>query len=174
MTDDLFSWPFKTPIGWCVAVGSAKGLESLTIGLKKRRDFEKGLKGPAGKGRPAWVDRLESDLDDYFSGDRPAFDVPLALDGVSAFYRGVYAAAQSIPYGEVRSYGWLAEKAGSPGAARAVGGAMAANPVPLIVPCHRVVRSDGHLGGFSAEGGTSLKRRLLALEGLEGATTIPA
>ena len=177
MTYNLFTWTLKTPIGWCAVVGVAEGLRILTIGLKRRRDFEKRLAGPIGKGaqgRPAWLKRLLSDLDTYFAGGRPTFDVPLALAGLSGFSQDVYAAARSIPYGEVRSYGWLAAEVGKPGAARAVGGAMAANPVPLIVPCHRVVRSDGGLGGFSAPGGIELKRRLLDLEGLEGALPIPA
>jgi methylated-DNA-[protein]-cysteine S-methyltransferase len=91
-------------------------------------------------------------------------DIPLALDHLSAFQRKVVAACRAIPYGETRTYGELAAKAGSQGAARAVGTVMAGNRMPLIVPCHRVVAAGGKIGGFSAPSGLSLKRRLLALE----------
>lgn len=91
-------------------------------------------------------------------------DIPLALDHLSAFQRKVVAACRAIPYGETRTYGDLAAKAGSQGAARAVGTVMAGNRMPLIVPCHRVVAAGGKIGGFSAPSGLSLKRRLLALE----------
>lgn len=167
MTDNLFAWIFKTTIGWCGVVGSGEGLKTFTMGAKRRADLAGDLFGvkPLGKGgKPAWLNRLLADLDAYFAGRRPAFEVPLALEGVSDFYKKVYKAARAIPYGEVRTYGWLAARAGRPGAARAVGGAMASNPVPIIVPCHRVVRADGGLGGFSAPGGTRLKRKLLDLE----------
>jgi len=168
MPDNLTAWTFRTPIGWCAAIGGDAGLQFLVIGMKSDRDYETDFNDPVpegGRAEPAWIECLRIDLDDYFAGGRPAFAVPLAMQGVSDFGQRVYAAARSIPYGEVRTYGWLAEKAGSPGAARAVGGAMATNPVPLIVPCHRVVRSDGGIGGFSARGGVDLKRKLLFLEG---------
>jgi len=76
----------------------------------------------------------------------------------------VYRALQKVPYGQVRTYAWLAAKAGDPKAARAVGAALAKNPTPLVVPCHRIVRSDGGLGGFSAASGVKLKQRMLELE----------
>lgn len=91
-------------------------------------------------------------------------DLPLDLTGVTPFRRTVLGAAATIPRGEVRSYGWLARHVGKPGAARAVGSAMATNPVPLIVPCHRVVRSDGHIGAYSL-GGPDNKWILLRHEG---------
>jgi methylated-DNA-[protein]-cysteine S-methyltransferase len=93
-------------------------------------------------------------------------DVPIDVGGLSEFQRRVVRCCRRIPYGQTLSYGELAAQAGSPGAARAVGNCMAANPVPLIVPCHRVVRADGCLGSYSAPGGTRTKKRLLALEGL--------
>lgn len=91
-------------------------------------------------------------------------DLPLDLRSVTPFRRNVLARAAAIPRGEVRSYGWLAHHIGKPGAARAVGSAMATNPVPLIVPCHRVVRSDGHIGAYSL-GGAHNKWILLESEG---------
>lgn len=91
-------------------------------------------------------------------------ELPLDLRAVTPFRRAVLAQAATIPRGEVRSYGWLAHHVGKPGAARAVGSAMATNPVPLIVPCHRVVRSDGHIGAYSL-GGPHNKWILLESEG---------
>ncbi len=91
-------------------------------------------------------------------------ELPLDLRAVTPFRRQVLTEATTIPRGEVRSYGWLAHHVGKPGAARAVGSAMATNPVPLIVPCHRVVRSDGHIGAYSL-GGPHNKWLLLESEG---------
>src|SRR5919109_5251687 len=92
-------------------------------------------------------------------------DVPLDLDHVPAFYRRVYAVTRRIPPGATASYGEIATRLGEPGAARAGGQALGRNPVPLIVPCHRVLAADGGAGGFSAPGGTATKLRLLAIEG---------
>lgn len=108
----------------------------------------------------AWGDRIRRALDEGRPGD-----LPLDLS-VTPFRRRVLDRAASIPKGEVRSYGWLARHVGSPGASRAVGSAMAANPVPLIVPCHRVVRSDGHIGAYSL-GGPQNKWTLLNHEGAD-------
>ncbi|TLY19792.1 MAG: methylated-DNA--[protein]-cysteine S-methyltransferase [Nitrospirae bacterium] len=99
----------------------------------------------------------------YLQGRARSFDVPLDLEGQPGFRVKVWKVLQSIPYGRVRSYGWVARKVGKPRAARAIGGACGANPVPLLVPCHRVIAGDGSLGGFS--GGLSSKKRLLKLEG---------
>jgi O-6-methylguanine DNA methyltransferase len=90
--------------------------------------------------------------------------IPIVTDSISPFARRVLGECRRIPYGETATYGELASRVGRPRAARAVGGALRHNPVPLIVPCHRVLRSDGGLGGFSAPGGIDVKRRLLALE----------
>jgi methylated-DNA-[protein]-cysteine S-methyltransferase len=91
--------------------------------------------------------------------------VDLADDELSEADRRVYAIARTIPPGETLTYGTVAAKAGTAGDARAVGQAMGRNPFPIIVPCHRVVAADGALGGFSADGGTETKRRMLAIEG---------
>lgn len=100
----------------------------------------------------------------YLQGNARDFNLPLDLQGQPRFCVKVWKVLQSIPYGRVRSYGWVARKVGKPRAARAVGGACGANPVPLLVPCHRVIAGDGSLGGFS--GGVGVKKRLLRLEGL--------
>jgi len=99
----------------------------------------------------------------YLEGDLPDFsDVPLDLPDSPPFWRKVWEACARIPYGETRSYAELAAEAGSPRASRAVGGAMAANPIPIIVPCHRVVGSNGSLVGFG--GGLPQKKRMLEME----------
>lgn len=101
----------------------------------------------------------------YFAGERHAFDLPLDWSLVSGFPRRVLRElASGVPFGTVVGYGELAERAGQPGAAQAVGMAMGANPLPVVVPCHRVVESGGGIGGFG--GGLETKRRLLALEGV--------
>jgi methylated-DNA-[protein]-cysteine S-methyltransferase len=91
--------------------------------------------------------------------------IALDLDGVPEFHRRVYDVARTIPPGETRSYGDVARALGEPGAAQAVGRALGRNPVPIVVPCHRVLAADGTLHGFSAPGGIATKRRMLALEG---------
>jgi methylated-DNA-[protein]-cysteine S-methyltransferase len=100
-------------------------------------------------------------LDEYFSGRRRQFDLPLDLEGTE-FQQRVWKAVSGVPYGQTRSYAQIATTIGSPAAVRAVGAANGANPVAIIVPCHRVVASGGGLGGYG--GGLELKRRLLALE----------
>ncbi len=102
-------------------------------------------------------------LDEYFAGRRDRFDLPLDLSRLPPFTRAVLDAAAAIPAGEVRSYRDVAAEAGSPRGARAVGNALGSNPVPIVVPCHRVVRTGGGLGGYT--GGVDIKRRLLSLEG---------
>ena len=100
-------------------------------------------------------------LREYFAGRRREFDVPLDASG-TPFQQKVWKAARIIPFGQTRSYWWIAVRLGDPHAMRAVGGALGANPLPLFIPCHRVLRSDGALGGFSA--GLEWKRLLLEHE----------
>lgn len=103
-------------------------------------------------------------LREYFSGRRKRLDLPVDLLFGTAFDRMVWRALREIPYGEVRSYGWVATRIGRPGAARAVGAANGRNPVAIVIPCHRVVQADGGLGGYT--GGVGIKAKLLELEGL--------
>ena len=108
---------------------------------------------------------LAEGLRRYFRGDPVDFSlVGLDLDGLTPFQRRVLEAVRGIPRGQVQSYGQVAAAIGRPLAARAVGTALAGNPLCLLIPCHRVVASDGRLGGFG--GGTEMKRRMLALEGV--------
>lgn len=105
----------------------------------------------------------ERQIREYLCGRRRTFTVPVDLAALPPFQRKALLAARKIPCGETVEYGRLAERVGNSRAARAVGQAMARNPVPLVIPCHRVVRAGGRLGGFGR--GRALKRRLLALEG---------
>jgi len=107
-------------------------------------------------------DQALTQLVEYFHGERSIFQLPVDLSDCTPFEREVLAATAAIPYGEVRSYKWLAERVGRPGAARAIGNALHNNPVPVIIPCHRIVKSDGSLGGYAF--GAAWKTRLLALE----------
>ena len=111
---------------------------------------------------PARLDVVAAELDEYFAGRRRAFDVPVDLRLARGFRRAVLERLVQVPYAGTVSYAELAARAGSPRAVRAVGTACALNPVPLVVPCHRVVRSDGAPGGY--RGGPGIKRRLLAME----------
>lgn len=104
-------------------------------------------------------------LEEYFAGKRRVFDLPLGLSG-TAFQRDVWTTLAEIPYGETVSYGELAAMVGRPTAFRAVGQANGANPVPIVLPCHRVVASGGRIGGYG--GGLPIKRKLLELEGVPG------
>jgi methylated-DNA-[protein]-cysteine S-methyltransferase len=109
--------------------------------------------------------KLCEDLTAYFSGRKVVFDYDLDVDRFTAFQKDVWAAMREIPYGETRSYLWIAEKIGKPRACRAVGNACGKNPLLILQPCHRVVGSGGKLGGFSA--GLELKKALLQLEGVD-------
>ncbi|MFC8127571.1 methylated-DNA--[protein]-cysteine S-methyltransferase [Streptomyces sp. NPDC057302] len=100
----------------------------------------------------------------YFAGERHAFELPLDWSLISGFNRQVLRELTAVPYGAVVGYGDLARRVGQPGASQAVGMAMGANPLPVVVPCHRVVERDGGIGGFG--GGVETKRQLLALEGV--------
>lgn len=157
---------FDTRLGDVVAVANNMGI--VTIAMAGQRETGSVVNGLARSLGQALVPtetgvamRAERELKAYLSGNRRKFDVPLAIDG-SAFARRVWTAIAGVPFGETISYGQLAVSIGRPTATRAVANACGANPVPVIIPCHRVIASDGGLGGFSA--GVSVKRQLLALE----------
>jgi methylated-DNA-[protein]-cysteine S-methyltransferase len=112
---------------------------------------------------PAPLDAARRELEEYFAGDRQSFELPLDWTLVSAFGRRVLDATAEIPYGDVLSYAEVAAEAGSPRGSRAAGNALGSNPIPIVVPCHRVLRTGGALGGYG--GGLDRKRWLLELEG---------
>jgi methylated-DNA-[protein]-cysteine S-methyltransferase len=104
-------------------------------------------------------------LGEYFAGSRESFELPVDFSGATSFQRQIFERLMHIPHGRIASYGDIADELGDPGAARAVGQAVGANPLPIVVPCHRVVRSDGKLGGYS--GGLQRKVTLLGIEGVD-------
>ena len=163
---------FQSPMGWVGLMGTDKGLSRLTIKPTPQEALEElgpGLEGAAHD--PDAFPQAQSCLDRYFLGDVKALDtIPLDLTGAPPFFRAAWAACRQIPPGETRSYAWLAAQAGRPRAARAAGQAMARNPLALLIPCHRVIASNGDLRGYGA-GGLKVKARLLELEG--AATTGP-
>ena len=152
---------FSTPLGdFSVAVNTAGAVVGTAFG------GETALRIRLGKchlmGDTSATCEVREQVLAYFEGERRAFDLPLAPEG-TAFQQKVWAALQRIPFGETRTYGGLASKLGNASASRAVGRANATNPICLVVPCHRVIGSDGSLTGFAF--GEDIKRRLLEHEG---------
>lgn len=157
------------PLGVCGIAWSSRGLVRLQLPEATREATERRLavagRSAATSALPPAVERAVAALRRYFSGepaDLTAVDVDLG--GVPEFHRQIYAVTRAVPWGETVTYGDLARMVGSPGSARAVGQAMGRNPVPVVIPCHRVLASGQGLGGFSAPGGLTTKQRLLALE----------
>ena len=168
----LYYTVFRTLWGYFALAGE-DGAVCRTILPSPTRDAAVGAlltslraAGRAPRFEPDRFRPLQQRIARYFEGEPVDFltDPPVSLDGVSPFARKVLVACRAIPYGQTATYSQLAAGIGSPGAARAVGGVMARNPVPLLIPCHRVLRADGGLGGFSAPGGTTAKRRMLDQE----------
>lgn len=161
---------FNTSLGWVGVIGSPEGLRRLTLPQASPERVWRVFDGSSAKwhdpvlseARGDYFGDLPDRIRDYLDGKRVSFADKLDLARASSFQRGVWQTTKSIPYGETRSYAWVAGEVGSPRAARAVGQAMARNPLPMVIPCHRVVGSDGSLVGFG--GGIELKRCLLQLE----------
>lgn len=147
-----------SPVGPLLLAGGDSGLSLIHFQDGRRR------LAPAA----SWVEDRERfaeavhQLEEYFAGTRRGFELTLAAQG-TAFQRSVWTLLRAIPYGQTMSYGELARRVGNPRASRAVGLANGSNPLPIVVPCHRVIGSDGSLTGFG--GGIEAKRRLLTLEG---------
>ncbi|MGE3538500.1 MAG: methylated-DNA--[protein]-cysteine S-methyltransferase [Candidatus Tectimicrobiota bacterium] len=139
---------------------SAQGIRSLRLAAPGSP--EPGSPEPATAAAPALLAQARQQLEEYFRGERVFFQLPLDVQHCTPFERQVLAVTATIPYGEVRSYRWLAERLGRPGAARAVGNALHRNPVPIFIPCHRIVKSDGSPGGYAF--GPAWKHSLLHLE----------
>ena len=154
----------ESPFGTVHLAASAAGIRAVSL-YETEASFRARLAPPSWD-LPAAATVLAqamAELAEYFAGTRRAFDVPLDLAGGTPFDRRVWDAIAAIPYGETRTYGERARALAVPGAARAVGHGCGRNPVPLLIPCHRVLRADGGLGGYGA-GGPAVKTRLLALE----------
>lgn len=165
MSEPLKYTLFQTTWGWSAILYSSKGLVATSLPQRTEqhalmalgRNIESAVPVTGG------LEDLLKRLRDYFDGRRVNFADRLDMEKATRFQRRVWEVTRSIPYGETRSYLWIARRVRSPRAARAVGQALGANPLPIIIPCHRVVSSDGGLGGFG--GGLDMKRRLLKMEG---------
>ncbi|MBO6718362.1 MAG: methylated-DNA--[protein]-cysteine S-methyltransferase [Rhizobiaceae bacterium] len=183
MSDQITSFPpgtqpgafiFETALGFFSIAWSSAGITRCVLPepsreVAKRRLSERGgMAGPLLESEaalPAPARAVVEAVRAYTEGDTTGFDdITLDLTGIDEFRLAIYAAARALGHGEVVTYGELAERAGYPGMARETGTALGRNPIPLIVPCHRIIAAGGKLGGFSARGGTDTKKRLLAHE----------
>lgn len=154
-----------SPLGplW-IAVGP-RGVAVISYGAEPNTaDFGRLVRtyGPGIVPDPRRISVVARELDQYFAGRRRTFDLDVDLSALTPFQRRVLRATARVPYGELVTYRTVAQRAGNAAASRAAGAALGANPIPIVVPCHRVVASDGSLGGYA--GGLDAKRRLLAIE----------
>jgi methylated-DNA-[protein]-cysteine S-methyltransferase len=142
---------FESPIGVLYLIFSGKILREISF------------KKPSGIIRKGEASSLiKKELREYFENGREEFTQKTAFAKGTEFDRMVWFALKEVPYGETRTYRWLAEKIGNPSACRAVGQALSRNPIPILFPCHRIIESDGSIGGYSS--GADIKRRLLEIE----------
>lgn len=158
-TGPIFHRIHESPVGPLLLAVSAQGVHAIEFHASRhpvRRDAR------WQEGEHPLLDVLATQLDEYFAGERRTFDLPLAPEG-TAFQCSVWHALARIPYGATVSYAQIATQLGSPNAVRAVGAANGRNPIPIVLPCHRVIGADGSLTGFG--GGLPTKRFLLELEG---------
>lgn len=140
----------------------ARGGKIVSIEIEKRGRLSND--GEPDKSSPV-LDKARKQLAEYFAGKRKSFQVPVSLEGTD-FQKSVWSAVNDIPFGKVLSYGEVGHETGRPTAGRAVGGAVGANPVPIIIPCHRVLASDGRITGYSGGNGIETKAWLLDHEGI--------
>jgi len=166
MTEPLFYCVFGTLQGWMGVLASEAGLRRCTLPRYSAEDAAKELGSDTTRASLSQgpFEDLIARFKTYFQAERVEFPDWLDLSRATDFQRQVWEVARTIPWGESRSYQWLASHIGKPRAARAVGQALGQNPLPLIIPCHRVLTTDGKLGGFT--GGLDMKRLLLKTEGV--------
>lgn len=159
---------FGTSWGYFGLAGSDRRLFKTCLPMRDCQTAERNLLKDLPKARydRDYFRSLQEQVTAYFEGVRVDFDlrIPIILEGLSPFARLVLAVCRQIGFAQVATYSELARKSGQPAAARAVGNVLARNPLPLIIPCHRVIRSDGKMGGFSGPGGKRTKARLLEHE----------
>lgn len=161
-----------TPVGTLLLASTVQGLVRVAYQIQDHDAVLADLASavsPRVLRAPARLDDVSRQLEEYFARRRTGFDLPLDLRLSKGFRRNVLSHLSDIAYGRTESYAQVATAAGSPRAVRAVGTACATNPLPVVVPCHRVVRSDGSMGGYA--GGPQAKQALLALEAALGTTT---
>ena len=162
----------ESPVGTLLAAGTAGGLIRLAYadgGIEPILVSLSARVSPRILEVPVRLDPIRRQLDEYFERRRRHFDMPIDWTLVRGFGRRVLEATAAIPYGSVATYREVAEEAGSPRAVRATGNALGANPLPIVIPCHRVLRTGGGLGGYG--GGLARKQSLLDLEGVEDRRT---
>lgn len=166
MAQELSYAVFDTAAGWMGILGSTRGILRTTLPRRTAPEALRFLGKSANYAicAPDSFQELMERFRSYFNGQQTTFAAPLDLSHATVFQRKVWETTRLIPYGEIRSYAWLAQQVRNPQAARAVGQALGTNPLPIIIPCHRVLASNGRLGGYS--GGLKVKRQLLKLEGL--------
>ena len=156
----------QTKLGWIAVAHSAQGVLALDFPRSTRESSLRELRREYSKAviqdAPSQVVK---ELREYAEGRCRKFGVPIDWSAIKPFQRSVLQAAFSIPFGETRTYAWIAQKIGKPRAVRAVGHALGTNPIPIVLPCHRVIGSDGGLHGY--RGGLKMKARLLKLEGAQ-------
>ena len=155
---------FDCGVGWIGVLASENGLLKSTLPQNSTQEALKILGGDVGKAQWSldYFHNLAERLKTYFSGQKVVFSDDLDLSRATPFQRQVWQITKLIPYGETRSYKWVAEQVGNPRAVRAVGQALGKNPLLIIIPCHRVVNSNGKLGGFG--GGLEMKQTLIQME----------
>jgi methylated-DNA-[protein]-cysteine S-methyltransferase len=158
---------FKSTWGWMGISETSKGIDVIALPKGSRRAVASDLRSVAGEpfeeGISARLEEARRQLLDYLDGKRDIFEVPLDLSRGTPFQRRVWRVLKRVPYGKLRSYQWIASRVGGRHYARAVGSAVGANPLPVVIPCHRIVAQDASLGGFAC--GLPMKRKLLTLEG---------
>ena len=169
---------FDTAIGTCGIVWGEHGLTGVHLPeanpARTRAGLERRFPGAVPTEPPADVQAAVDGIVALLRGEkRDLREIALDLAGVPAFNRRVYELTRTIEPGSTLTYGDIARRLASPGTARAVGQALGQNPWPIVVPCHRVLAADGRMGGFSAPGGVSTKRRMLEIEGVEGVRPAP-
>lgn len=170
---------FETAFGFCGAGWTSEGLARFTLPMAEPAMVTSQITRHLPASQAAEPEGAMADLVDaarrYFSGSREDFShVPIDLAGVDPFRRALYAAMRKLAFGETVTYGGLCARAGFPNAARETGMAMGRNPLPLIIPCHRVLAAGGRIGGFSAPGGVATKQKMLALENARSPDAEPA
>jgi len=163
---DVSYAPVESPFGTLLAAATTRGLVRVAF---PEEDVDVVLErlarqlSPRIIEAPGPLDPIKRELDEYFAGRRRAFELPLDWALIGVFARRVLRATSAIPYGSVHTYSEVAAEAGSPRGSRAAGNALGSNPIPIVIPCHRVLRTGGALGGYA--GGLPRKRYLLELEG---------
>ena len=163
----LFYTIFKTRWGWFGLCGTQGSLVRTCLPEKNKEKATRALLSGLDKPQndPRFFKSLQDDIKLYYEGSYVDFrSVPVCLDGFTTFQKSALLKLKNITYGNIITYKDLAKMASRPKASRAIGMAMAKNPLPLIIPCHRVVRTDGALGGFSASGGILTKQKMIDLE----------